>query len=95
MSHLTHDKQRVAGRINRIIGQMEGIRRMLEESGEGDEAVCYKVMQQFAAARGAINSLMQDLLQEHLEHHVLDGKNAAERREGAQELAKVLRSFTK
>jgi len=95
MSHLTENKSRLMGRINRITGQLEGIRKMLEASGEGDESVCYKVVQQFAAARGAINSLMQELVEQHLKYHVLNGKTADKRRQGAEELLKVLRSFSR
>ena len=58
MSHITLHRKRLTGRINRLIGQLEGLRRMVDEAAEGDDVVCYKVMQQLAAARGAMNGLM-------------------------------------
>jgi DNA-binding FrmR family transcriptional regulator len=95
MSHITLHKKRLTGRINRLLGQLQAIRRMVEQAAEGDDVVCYKVMQQLAAARGAMNGLMAQLIEEHLDHHVLDGKTPAKRRKGADELIKVLRSFAK
>ena len=95
MSHITLHKKRLTGRINRLLGQLQAVRRMVEQAAEGDDVVCYKVMQQLAAARGAMNGLMAQLIEEHLDHHVLDGKTPAKRREGADELIKVLRSFAK
>lgn len=95
MSHITLHKRRLNGRLNRLIGQLEGIRRMVEKAGEGDDMTCYKVMQQLAAARGAMNGLMAQLIEEHMDHHVLDGRTPAKRRKGADELIKVLRSFTR
>lgn len=95
MSHITLHRKRLTGRINRLIGQLEGIRRMVDEAPEGDDVVCYKVMQQLAAARGAMNGLMTQLVEEHLDHHVVDEKRPAKRRQGAEELVKVLRSFRK
>ncbi len=95
MSHITLHKKRLTGRINRLIGQLEGVGRMVAQAAEGDDVTCYKVMQQLAAARGAMNGLMSQLIEEHLDHHVLDGKTAAKRRQGADELIKVLRSFAK
>ena len=95
MSHITHHKKRLIGRVNRLIGQLEGIRRMVEQAALDDDVTCYRVMQQLAATRGALNGLMAQLIEEHLDHHVLDGRTSAKRREGADELIKVLRSFAK
>ncbi len=95
MSHITHDRKRLTGRLNRLIGQLEGIRRMVDEAEEGDDRTCYQVMQQLAAARGAMNGLMTELIEEHLDHHVLAGETPGKRREGADALIKVLRSFAR
>ena len=52
MSHTTYDRNRLIRRLNRLIGQLEGVRRMVDSADVGDELVCYKVMQQLAAVRG-------------------------------------------
>ena len=51
MSHITLYKKRLTGRINRLIGQLEGVRRLVEDAAQGDDVVCYKVMQQLAVVR--------------------------------------------
>ncbi len=95
MSHITHHKKRLTTRLSRLIGQLEGIRRMVEEAADGDDSTCYSVMQQLAAARGAMNGLMAQLVEEHLDHHVVNEKKPNKRREGADALLKVLGSFVK
>lgn len=95
MSHTTYDRNRLIRRLNRLIGQLEGVRRMVDSADEGDELVCYKVMQQLAAVRGAMNGLMGQVLEEHLDHHVAGQESPERRRDGAAELVTVLRSFVK
>jgi DNA-binding FrmR family transcriptional regulator len=68
---------------------------MVERAPGGDDMTCYKVMQQLSAARGALNGLMAQLIEEHVEHHVVSRGSSGKRREGAEELLKVLRSFTR
>ena len=93
MSHITHDRPRLIARVNRLIGQLGGVRRMIEEAPEGDQRTCYEVMQQFAAARGAMDGLMRGLIEDHLETHVVRATSETERVEGAHELLRVLNSF--
>lgn len=93
MSHIAHDKNRLEKRLCRLIGQLEGIRRMVQGAFAGDDTTCYKVMQQLAAARGAITSLMAEVIDEHIEYHVVRVESPHKRREGANELLRVLRSF--
>ena len=49
-------------RINNIIGQLEGVKKML---GNKDQD-CLKVIVQFKAAKSAISSLMNKLLEEEM-----------------------------
>lgn len=93
MVHLSKDNALLRGRLNRLIGQLEGIRTMLDEAPHKDEEVCYRIMQQVAAARGAMNGLMRQLVAAHLNEHVLSGKTPKARRKGCEEILKVLRSF--
>lgn len=95
MSHLAHDKRRVTARLNRLVGQFDGIRRMVAQASVEDEQACFRVLQQMAAARGALNGLMAELIEEHFEHHVLHEKVLAKRRTGTRELIRVVRSFVK
>ena len=92
MAHTIREKSKLLTRVRRIRGQVEALERALEE-GNG----CSEVLNQIAAARGAMNGLMVEMLAEHLEMHVANpaiGSNA-ERAKGADELIKIIRSYFK
>jgi DNA-binding FrmR family transcriptional regulator len=70
MSHTIKDKQKLILRAKRIQGQVEALVRALT-----DERDCSDVLQLMSAARGAMNSLMAELLEGHIRSHVLKGKH--------------------
>lgn len=86
MAHISSDPdKKLLARVRRIRGQIEGIERAIEESTD-----CYAVLQQTAAARGALNGLMTELIEGHIRHHILaDKKNE----KGAEELIDIVRSY--
>jgi DNA-binding FrmR family transcriptional regulator len=63
--HENPDHSSQIRRINRIEGQLAGIRRMIEE-----RRYCPDILMQTKAAHSAIRSLEADILQDHLEHCV-------------------------
>lgn len=86
MAHLSSDPdKKLLARVRRIRGQIEGIERAIEENND-----CYLVLQQTAAARGALNGLMAELIDGHIRHHVL-GKSNSE--QAAEELMEIVRSY--
>ena len=87
MSHTIREKKRLLNRVRRIRGQIESLERAIE-SQEG----CSAVLQRIAAARGAMNALMSEVLEEHVKTHVLSTKARANV-EAAQELVDVVRSY--
>ncbi|ENX03925.1 hypothetical protein F900_00623 [Acinetobacter modestus] len=66
MSHLHHDKK-ILNRVKRIQGQMTAV----EKSLLNPERSCIEVLQQVAAVKGAVNGLMNQLMELHLKEHVL------------------------
>ena len=86
MAHISSDPdKKLLARVRRIRGQMEGIERAIEESTD-----CYALLQQTAAARGALSGLMAELIEGRIRHHVLqDTKNG----KGAEELIEIVRSY--
>lgn len=56
-----HDHTPMIHRINRIEGQVKGLRRMVE-----DDRDCFEVLKQVAATGGAIRALGMLILEEHL-----------------------------
>lgn len=53
--------KRLVNRLNRIEGQIRGIRKMLEE-----DAYCPDILIQASAANAAINAFSKELLSEHI-----------------------------
>jgi DNA-binding FrmR family transcriptional regulator len=92
MSPTLNDKEKLIWRVRRIRGQVEAVERAL--NGEQD---CSDVLQLITAARGAMNSLIIEVLEGHIREHVLDPKQKpdSEHVEAAEELIDVLRSYLK
>ena len=86
MGHTIMHKKRLLNRVRRIRGQLGAVERALDE-----ERGCAEVMLTLAASRGAIHALMVELLEEHLDTHVLDEAPGAKRRQAVDEVAKVFR----
>ena len=65
MSHLSREKLDLVNRTKKVIGQLESALRALNEDEQ-----CADVLQRLAAARGSINSLMGELLEDHIRNHL-------------------------
>lgn len=61
MSLCGANHQKLVGRLNRIEGQVRGIRKMIEE-----DRGCFDVLKQVAAAMGAMRSMGMVILEDHL-----------------------------
>jgi Uncharacterized protein conserved in bacteria len=90
MSHVFKDKSRLLARIRRIRGQVEAIERTLDKEND-----CAEVMQLVASVRGAMNGLMAELIEGHVDHHVVAAPDDDSRRQGAKELLDILRTYMK
>lgn len=90
MAHTVRDKAKLLARVRRIKGQCEAIERALEAEHE-----CGKTLQLIAGARGAMNGLMAEVLEQHLVWHVLNAATPRDRDEAAGELVDVVRAYLK
>jgi FrmR/RcnR family transcriptional regulator, repressor of frmRAB operon len=92
MTHTIREKEKLVLRIRRIRGQVEALERALN-----DEADCSDVLQLITAARGALNGLMAELVEDHVRFHVLDPKQkpTSEQALAADELVDIIRSYLK
>ena len=90
MAHTVRQKKRLIARVRRIRGQMEGLERALEA-----DAACAEVLRQLASARGALNGLTAEVMEGHLEEHVVHAASEADRSQGAQEMIEVIRAYMK
>ena len=88
-----HDKDVFLKRLRRIEGQARGLQRMVEE-----EKYCIDVLTQVSAMTSALQSFSLGLLEEHLNHCVVDAARAGddEAREKVDEavaaIARLVRS---
>jgi DNA-binding FrmR family transcriptional regulator len=61
-------QQAIVTRLNRIEGQVRGIRRMVQEP-----RLCIEILQQLAAAEAALNRISLAVFKFHVERCVPDG----------------------
>jgi len=92
MAHTTEERRRLLSRINRIEGQVKSIRSALEKNRE-----CATVLQQIAACRGAINSLLVEIIDGEIRFHVLSKNARVDSREAraAEDLVEILHRYIK
>ncbi len=90
--HTVREKQKLINRVKRIRGQVAAVEELLE--GEAD---CERAIHTLAACRGAISSLMAEILEDHIRYHVIDpasGRDSHER-QAAEQLVDIVKSYLK
>ena len=90
MSHTTRDKKSLQTRVNKIQGQLNGLKNMLDQPHE-----CAAVLQQIAAIRGAVNGLMREVIKGHLSEHIVRQCDEEKREQDLTVVLKVLDSYIK
>lgn len=89
MGHLSEDNADLVARVRRIAGQVAAVEKALTSGAE-----CAIVLHRIAAVRGAVASLLDEVIADHLETHVAcDGLSADKRAAGAAELLAVIRRY--
>jgi len=88
MSHLSREKLDLVTRTKKVIGQLESVLR-----GLNDDEQCADILQRLAAARGAINSLMGELLEDHIRNHM--PRNSKSSEEAADDVIEIVRTYLK
>jgi FrmR/RcnR family transcriptional regulator, repressor of rcnA expression len=91
MSHTTKEKTKLLNRVRRVRGQVEALERAVEE-----EKGCADVLHLVTAARGAMNSLMAEIIEDHIRMHVVDpDRERGPRAQGAEELIEIVQAYLK
>ena len=89
--HTTKEKQKLVARIRRIRGQVEAIERSLSTNDD-----CADVLMLLANVRGGVNSLMGEVLEDHIRHHMTGSeKSAVPVTELAEDLIDLVRAYLK
>ena len=65
--HVHERKKNVVNRLARAIGHLEKVKRMVE-----DDCDCAEVLIQIAAVRAAIENTGKVILQDHIQHCIVD-----------------------
>ena len=86
------EQQALVTRLNRIEGQIRGIRRMVQEP-----RLCIEILQQLAAAEAALNRISLAVFKYHVDSCVQKGasKGDLERRKQLTELVDIFDRFAK
>lgn len=92
MSHTSRDKKKLLDRVRKIRGQIDAVEKALLEEHE-----CGPILQTIAAARGAINGLMGEMIEGHIRHHVIDPDQTLteDQSQAVEELVDVVRTYLK
>jgi DNA-binding FrmR family transcriptional regulator len=92
MSHTVREKTKLLNRVRRIRGQIEALERALE-----GEQGCANVLHLVVAARGALNSLVAEVIEDHIRVHVVDPARERDpaKAQGAEELIDVVQAYLK
>lgn len=84
-------KQKLLSRIKRLSGQVDAVERSVTE---GDE--CADILMLLAAIRGGVNSLMAEILEDHIRLHIAHPNRGTESPEGVTEdLIGLVRAYLK
>lgn len=76
------------GRLNRIIGQLEGVKRMIE-----NKRYCMDILMQTRAVASAIRSLESSILKRHLGHCVLKAFKSGDKSNESDKIAEIMELF--
>jgi DNA-binding FrmR family transcriptional regulator len=91
MSHVQKEKQKLLARIRRIRGQVDAVERLLTTEDD-----CADILMLLANVRGGINSLMAEVLEDHIRLHMMKpARNKAPSQELAEDLIDLVRAYLK
>ena len=88
-THTHQNTKAVLNRLSRAIGHLESIKRMVEEGRD-----CTEVLIQLSAVKSALNNTGKVILQEHIEHCIVDAVQHGDVK-ALEELNKAIDRFMK
>ncbi len=87
--HVHENTQAVLNRLSRAIGHLESVRRMVADGRD-----CSEVLIQIAAVRAAITNVGKVILQDHIQHCIVDAVEHDDR-ESLDALCQAIDKFVK
>ncbi len=89
-AHSVRERRKLVNRMRRIAGQIAAVEELLDSGAD-----CERALHVLAACRGAISSIMAEILEDHIVYHVLvpnAGENSRER-QAAEQLVDIIKSY--
>lgn len=91
MGHIASKRDDLLKRVKRIAGQIQAVEKALDSDHD-----CAKTLHLVAATRGAINGLMDEIIEDHAREHVGNpALSDEERSKGVEELLEAIRRYSK
>ncbi len=91
LPEISKEKQKLFSRIKRLGGQITAVERAV---AEGDE--CADILMLLAAIRGGVNSLMAEILEDHIRLHITHPDRGTDSREElTEDLISLARAYLK
>ncbi|MFZ0480316.1 MAG: metal/formaldehyde-sensitive transcriptional repressor [Terriglobales bacterium] len=88
---ISNEKQKLLSRIKRMSGQIDAVERSVTG---GDE--CADILMLLAAIRGGVNSLMAEILEDHIRLHITHRNREIESPEElTEDLIALVRAYLK
>ena len=88
---ISKEKQKLLSRIKRLGGQIDAVERSVTE---GDE--CADILMLLAAIRGGVNSLMAEILEDHVRLHITHPERGTQSpQELTEDLIALVRAYLK
>lgn len=84
MYGVNKDNKKITSRLNRILGQLRGIEKMIL-----DDKYCIDIITQTSAVKSAISALEDEMLESHLTHCLHKNTNKERLGEMRKEIIKV------
>ncbi len=88
-THTHQNTKAVLNRLSRAIGHLESIKRMVEDGRD-----CTEVLIQLSAVKSALNNTGKVILQDHIEHCIVDAVQNGDA-QALEELNKAIDRFMK
>jgi len=91
LSEISKEKQKLLSRIKRMSGQITAVERAVTA---GDE--CADILMLLAAIRGGVNSLMAEILEDHIRLHITHPNRGPDTSEElTEDLISLVRAYLK
>jgi DNA-binding FrmR family transcriptional regulator len=87
---MERERLKLLNRVKRIRGQINAVEKALGEDNE-----CPDILMQLAAVRGGVNSLMAEVMEDHIRLHLVGKEPNAIAPDIAEDLIDLVRAYLK